>query len=292
MSANSKRQGNPQGEPIMASQNTVAFLGPLGTYSNLVARKRFASARMIPLPGILDVCNFVSGNKDALGVIPIENSSGGTINETVDILLDNKPPVHIIEELSLDVKLALLGHKGFTPKRLYSHFVPLAHCAPWIASHLKGIEKHEAPSTSAASALAAEDLHTAALGSRNLARQYGLDVLHFPVATETPNITSFIVISAHPQRLPRSAKTTLAIRLQNRPGSLYQFLGILHTEGINLSRLVSRPIRGQRQEYAFLVDLDGDAQSPSIKRALHAAADQTVSMRLCGAYPCHKSYQS
>ncbi len=276
----------------MSSQNTVAFLGPLGTYSNLVAKKRFAMARMIPLAGILDVCNFVAGNKDAFGVIPIENSSGGAINETVDILLDNKPPVHIIEELSLDVKLALLGHKDFTPKRLYSHFVPLAHCAPWIAHNLKGIEKHEAPSTSAAAALAAEDLHTASLGSRNLARQYGLDILHFPVATETPNVTSFIVISARPQCLPRGAKITLAIRLQNRPGSLYQFLGILHSEGINLSRLVSRPIRGQRQEYAFLVDLDGDAQSPAIKRALRAAADQTVSMRLCGAYPCHKAYQS
>jgi len=276
----------------MASQNTIAFLGPLGTYSHLVAKKRFASARMIPLPGILDVCNFVARNKEAFGVIPIENSSGGTINETVDILLDNKPPVHIIEELSLDVKLALLGHKGLKPRRLYSHFVPLAHCAPWIARNLKGIEKHEAPSTSAAAALAAEDLHTASLGARNLARQYGLDILHFPVATETPNITSFIVISAHPQRLPRCAKTTLAIRLENRPGSLYQFLGILHADGINLSRLVSRPIRGVRQEYAFLVDIDGDAQSPAVKRALHAAARQSVSMRLCGAYPCHKAYKS
>lgn len=292
MSTRLKRQNNPQGESAMASQNTVAFLGPLGTYSHLVARKRFASARMIPLSGILDVCEFVARHKGTFGVIPIDNSSGGAINETVDILLDNKPPVHIIEELSLDVKLALLGHKGFTPKRLFSHFVPLAHCAPWIARHLKGIEKREAPSTSASAALAANDLQAASLGSRNLAHQYGLDILHFPVATETPNITSFIVIAARPHSLPRRAKTTLAIRLQNRPGSLYQFLGILHAEGINLSRLVSRPIRGQHQEYAFLVDLDGDAQSPAIKRALRAAAAQTVSMRLCGTYPCHKTYQS
>jgi len=292
MLENSKRTQNTQGESTMASQDAVAFLGPLGTYSHLVAKKRFASARMIPLPCILDVCNFVARSKNAFGVIPIENSSGGTINETVDILLDNTPPVHIIEELALDVKLALLGHKGFQPKRLYSHFVPLAHCAPWIARHLKGIEKHEVPSTSAAAALAAEDLHTASLGSRNLAGQYGLDILHFPVATETPNITSFIVISARPQRLARCAKTTLAIRLENRPGSLYQFLGILHAEGINLSRLVSRPIRGIRQEYAFLVDLDGDAQSAKVKRALRSAARQSVSMRICGCYPCHKAYQS
>ncbi len=274
------------------TKQTVAFLGPLGTYSHLVAKKRFAAAHMLPLSGILDVCSFVSKNRDAFGVIPIENSSGGAINETVDILLDNKPKVTIIEELALDVKLALLGHKGFTAKRLYSHFVPLAHCAPWIARHLKGIEKREAPSTSAASAMAAADLHAASLGSRNLARQFGLDILHFPVVTGTPNITNFIVVTGSRKVLPRSAKTTLAIHLQNRPGSLYQFLGILHEEGINLSRLVSRPIRGVRQEYAFLVDVDGAADAPAVAKALRAAAKAAVSMRICGTYPCHKAYQS
>lgn len=274
------------------TKQTVAFLGPLGTYSHLVARKRFAPLPMIPLSGILDVCTFVSKNKDALGVIPIENSSGGTINETVDILLNSKPDVHIIEELSLNVKLALLGHASFPAKRLYSHFVPLAHCAPWIAKNLKGVEKREAASTAAAAAMATADLYSAALGSRNLARQFGLDILRFPVDTETPNITTFVVISRKKQILPRSTKTTLAIRLQNRPGSLYQFLGILHQEGINLSRLVSRPIRGVHQEYAFLVDLEGDVDSPAVVRALRAAAGQSVSMRICGSYPCHKVYQS
>lgn len=276
----------------MAKQETVAFLGPLGTYSHLVAKKRFAAARMIPLSGILDVCHFVARDKDAYGVIPIENSSGGTINETVDILLANKPRIHIIEALSLDVKLALLGHKGFSPKQLYSHFVPLAHCSSWIATNLRGVEKRETPSTSAAAAMAASNLDAASLGSRNLARQYGLDILHFPVATETPNITTFIVISARKHSLPHSAKTTLAIRLQNSPGSLYQFLSILNDEDINLSRLVSRPIRGKCQEYAFLVDLDGDATSGATKRALKAAAKQVVNLRVCGSYPCHKAYKS
>lgn len=274
------------------TKQTVAFLGPLGTYSHLVARKRFAGSTMIPMSGILDVCTFVSKNKDTLGVIPIENSSGGTINETVDILLDNRPAIHIIEELSLDVKLALLGHKGFPVKRLFSHFVPLAHSSDWIAKHLKGVEKREAPSTAAATELASADLHAASLASRNLATQFGLDILHFPVATETPNITSFVVISHKKQDLPRSAKTTLAIRLQNRPGSLFRLLGVLDHEGINLSRLVSRPIRGSLQEYAFLVDLDGAATSPKVAGALRAAAQQCVSMRICGSYPCHKAYNS
>ncbi len=270
----------------------VAFLGPLGTYSHLVARKRFATSQMIPLSGILDVCTFVARTKGAVGVVPIENSSGGTINETVDILLGNRPAVHIIEELALDVKLALLGHHGFPVKRLYSHFVPLVHCAPWIARNLKGVEKREAPSTAAAAAHATADLYAAALGSRNLARQFGLDILNFPVETETPNITTFVVVSGTRPAPAHSAKTTLALRLHNRPGSLYEFLGILHAEGINLSRLVSRPIRGIRQEYAFLVDLDSGMQAPCVKAALKNAAAHCVRLRVCGTYPCHKGYSS
>ncbi len=274
------------------TQQTVAFLGPLGTYSHLVARKRFGKAHMIPLSSILDVFTFVARNKGTFGVVPIENSSGGAINETIDILLDNKPVVHIVGELSLDVKLAQLGHKGFPIKRLYSHFVPLMHCAPWIAKHLKGVEKREAASTAAAAAMAAADLHAAALASRNLATQFGLDILNFPVASDIPNITTFIVVTGKREIPVNSVKTTLAIRLQNRPGSLYQFLGLLHAEGINLSRLVSRPIRGVRQEYAFLVDLDGDAESDGVRRALESAAKDCVSMRICGSYPCHKTYKS
>lgn len=274
------------------SQTSVAFLGPLGTYSHLVAKKRFGAAAMEPKSGILDVCTYVAKTPGALGVVPIENSSGGTINETVDILLNNRPKVHIVEELALDVKLALLGHKGCPVKRLHSHFVPLEHCAAWIQEHLPGVEKREAPSTSVAAAMATADLYAASLGSRNLARQFGLDILHFPVATETPNITTFVVVAHKREMLPRSAKTTLAIHLENRPGSLYHFLGILHNEGLNLTRLVSRPIRGVHQEYAFLVDLDGAVDAPPVAKALKIAAKQTVSMRVCGSYPCHKSYKS
>lgn len=91
----------------------VAYLGPIGTYSHLVAEKRYGrNCKMIALPTILDVCSFASGKTSRHGIVPIENSSGGAIYETVDILLANKPKVHIKEELSLDVKLALLGRGG------------------------------------------------------------------------------------------------------------------------------------------------------------------------------------
>ena len=274
-------------------QQTVAFLGPLGTYSHLVARKRFGSkADLVPLLGIQDVCAFVSRTPGVKGIVPIENSSGGTIHETVDILLNNTPRVCIEEELSLHVVLALIGHKAYPIKRLHSHFVPLEHCAPWIKENLGRVEKTEESSTAIAAAHVTVDPNAAALGGRHLAKQFGLDILEFPVASSTPNITTFIVISRKRTEQPRRDKITLAIRLPNEPGSLYRLLGAFEKEHVNLSRLVSRPIRGVHKEYAFLVDLDGDKESPEVKRALRAARKQSTALRVCGAYPCRASYRS
>lgn len=271
---------------------TIAFLGPDGTYSHLVAKKRFAQCKMLPQEGILDVCNYVVNHPNAIGIVPIENSSGGAISETVDVLLDDTQTVFIQEEIALDVQLALLGHKDTLIKRLYSHYVPLEHCAPWIAKHLPRVEKHECESTAAAAARAAGDPDGAALCSRFLAKRFQLHNRVFPVESNTPNITTFIVIGAKPERLPRIRKTTLSLRLPNTPGSLYRFLGTLQDEGINLSRLVSRPIRGKVQEYAFLVDLDADAESDPVKRALKAARVEATSLQICGTFPAHRTYRS
>ena len=271
---------------------TITFLGPTGTYSHLVATKRFAGCRMLPQDGILDVCDYVAHHPRAYGVVPIENSSGGTINETVDMLLDDHLPIYIQEEISLHVQLALLGKRGKPIHRLYSHFVPLEHCAPWIHKNLPGVHKQECESTAAAAARAADDPEGAALCSRFLAKRFHLDLLEFPVESSTPNITTFVVIASKPARLPRIRKTTLALRLPNTPGSLYRFLGTLQAENINLSRLVSRPIRGRRQEYAFLVDLDADAKSAPVQRALAAAQVEATSLRICGTFPAHRAYRS
>ncbi|MBT3194225.1 MAG: ACT domain-containing protein [Verrucomicrobia bacterium] len=276
----------------MAKQ-TVAFLGPLGTYSHLVTRKRFGNdAEFIPLLGIADVCSYVSRTPGAKGVVPIENSSGGTIHETIDILLNNRPRVCIEEELSLHVKLALLGHKGCPIKRLHSHFVPLEHCSPWIRKHLGRVEKKEESSTAIAAAHVTVDPYAAALGGRHLAKQFGLDILEFPVESDTPNITTFVVVSRKQVEHTRRDKITLAISLPNEPGSLYRLLGTFQQEKVNLSRLVSRPIRGAHKEYAFLIDLDGDMETPSVKRAIRDARKQSTALRICGAYPCRKPYRS
>ncbi len=272
----------------------VAYLGPSGTYSHLVAEKKYRQNRkLMPMPTILDVCSFVAAKPSLRrGIIPIENSSGGAIYETVDILLANKPKFYIEEELSLDVKLALLGQKGGKIKVLYSHFAPLEHCSKWIKRHLPGVEKRVVSSTAVAAEKASADQHAAALGSRKLSKIYNLDIIHYPVEADVPNITVFLAIGHKPENLLRDAKTTLAVNLPNTPGSLCTFLDAFRSENVNLSRIISRPIRGCPREYAFLVDIKGTAATPSVKRALITAKKTCVKLREVGSYPSRASYKS
>lgn len=271
----------------------VAFLGPIGTFSHLVAEKRYGKrCHMVPLPTILDICAYVARDSSRRGIVPIENSSGGAIYETVDILLANRPRVTIREELSLKVKLALLGRKTDRIKVLYSHFAPLEHCASWLKQHLPRVDRRVVNSTAAAAYRAAAETHAAALSSRRMARLCHLDVLHYPVEADITNITTFIAIGGRRRIQPSARKTSLAVRLPNRPGGLCTFLEAFRDERVNLSRIISRPVRGCPKEYAFLVDVEGPEGKPSVKRALTSARKAAAELRVIGSYPTHRPYQS
>ena len=280
------------GEKIVAVSE-VAYLGPEGTYSHLVAEKRFGRrCTLVPLPTIHDVCARVARDKTRRGIVPIENSSGGAIYETVDILLEGSPRVQIEAELTLDVKLALLGRPGENIRTLYSHFAPLEHCAGWIRQHLPDVVKQGTSSTAVAAQHVLNETQTAALGSRRLAKLYGLSVLQYPVHVDIPNITAFLSIGARPTAIRGRAKTTLAVKLLNEPGALCTFLATFREANVNLSRILSRPIRGCPREYIFLVDIEGAADRPEIKRVLTAARRAAAELRVVGSYPINREYKS
>ncbi len=272
---------------------SVGYLGPEGTFSYHVARKRFGrSGKLIPCAGIYDVFEFIKSGKDRLGVVPVENSSGGTIFETIDCLVENAGRIHIREELSLNVKLALLGRRGARVRHLYSHYVPLQHCRSWIRRSLPGARTHETRSTALAAERAASEPESAALGTRDAARRYGLDVLAFPVETDAPNITEFIVVGREAAPAARSVKTSLLVMLENRPGSLFDFLGAFRAANVNLTRLISRPIIGKPKSYLFVVDLQGTPSRPAVEHALAAARAAASNMIRLGVYPVRKMYAS
>lgn len=271
----------------------VGYLGPEGTFSHLVARKRFGRfATLKPCDGIFEVFEFIKSGRGRLGVVPVENSSGGTIFETIDCLVENAGRLHVREELSLNVKLALLGHRGQPIRTLYSHFVPLQHCQAWIRKHLPGVQTHEMPSTARAAARAAEEPSAAAIAPRDAAKRHRLDVMHFPIETDAPNITEFLVIGSGEKPAPGSSKTSLLVMLENRPGSLFDFLATFKKTHVNLTRLISRPIIGQPKSYLFVVDVQGTPRDLPVREALRDAERATTKLIRLGVYPVRRMYAS
>lgn len=269
----------------------VAYLGPEGTYSHQVAAKRYGrTAKLVPCPSIVDVFAYAARKPSRHAVVPIENSSGGTVYETVDVLLSGKYDLQIEEELDAHVKLALIGCKGEEIRVLYSHFAPLIHSDTWLRRHLPGAQRREVPSTAIAAREAARERHSAAIGSRQAAKLYGLDVLSYPVEQDIPNVTQFYALAKRCRRLAGERKTSLAVHLPNTPGSLCSFLEPFRVNRVNLSRIISRPIPGRPSEYAFYVDLDGTPKEPRVRLAMEHAEGTGAQLRMLGHYPvrgCH-----
>lgn len=271
----------------------IAYLGPEGTFSHLVARKRFgARAKLLPMPGIFDVFAFVRGGPNRLGIVPIENSSGGTIYETVDCLVETGSTHSILEDLSLNVRLALMGRRSVKIETIYSHFVPMRHCEPWLREKFPNAKRVPVASTAKAAELAAVEPGAAALGTRDAAKRNGLDVLKFPVHSAVPNITQFFVIGPPHRPLPRSNRTTIVVTLPNKPGALCDFLECFKAAKVNLTRLLSRPIIGRHKAYLFVADLAGAPTQPHIRDALAAARETCESLRTLGVYPVRPIYTS
>jgi chorismate mutase/prephenate dehydratase len=272
---------------------TVAFLGPEGTFAHLAAQKRFGDgAKLVPSLTIADVFDSVNRNRSSLGIVPIENSSGGPIYETVDRLVAADNKLIVQESLSINVRLALLGKDKRNIRTIYSHFAPIHHCEKWLEDKYPGVELVEQASTATAIQRASSTPNTAAIGSRDAAARYGLKVLEFPIGQDIKNVTQFFVLGQHHSLSDESTKTTIVFTLPNHPGSLYDFLTPLKEEGVNLTRIISRPIMGQPDAYVFLADIAGTQGESNVKSALVKAGRFTTTIRNIGSYPVRKTYES
>jgi len=278
------------------SISEVIYLGPSGTYAYEVALKRFSGIvkRFRACESIREICQDVAASRSSRGIVPIVNSSGGMIYETIDNLLDDNLALCIEEEIALNVRLALLGRKGGTIGAIYSHFVPFKHCGDYLKKTYPAAKWVEVGSTAIAAREASNRNDGAAIGNRRAASIYGLDILRFPIpGLSSRNVTHFFVIGSKcTMALNRKAKTSLAVRLANKPGALFHFLKPLAERGLNLSRLISRPIPGQPKESAFFMDIDENYRKTCMKDALSEARLYTDGMRILGSYPSFRSYTS
>lgn len=284
--------------PSLAS-SSVAYLGPKGTFSNLVAARRFPKSTGLPCATITEVIHSVRSGLASCGIVPIENSSGGTITETVDLLIEQAGHLFVREGLTLDVRLALLGATGTDFRKirsLYSHVMPLRHHRDWIRENLPGVRMIESSSTAEAAKKASLSPTSAALASPGAAALYGLSILKFPVRPEALNVTNFFVLGAAPLDSKAASRgpmrTAIVVALPQTSGSLHSFLGPFARAGANLCRIVSRPVPGAPDTYVFYLEVEGSAEDSSVKRALAGAKRLAVSLEILGSYPVRPRYRA
>lgn len=269
---------------------TVAYQGEPGAYSERAVLSLFPDAVPLACETIrLSFSRVTSGEAD-FGVVPVENSQAGSVNETYDLLLRSSL-VRVVGEVVIRVDHALLGPPGSRLegiRRAYSHWQALAQCEEFLTSHrIDPVPVHD---TAGGARVVAESAspEEAAIASVEAGRRLGLSVLAEHIQTYPDNFTKFAVIGTRAADLGPANKTSLVMAGDDRPGSLFRSLQPLADRGVNLTKLESRPRRGAPFEYVFYIDLDGSADDPNVAAALDEVRLHTSMLRVLGSYPASK----
>lgn len=265
---------------------SVAYLGPQGTFSQTAAHARFGlAARYVESTSILGVFEAVAREEVRYGVVPVENSSEGSVSDALDGLLHHD--ACIVGELELDVMQSLLSSaKSLTEvDTVYSHSQALGQCRQWLARNLPSARLVQTPSTAIAVREAATAPRSAAIASRLAGELGGLPVLREPVNDDHDNRTRFVVLGQKGAARTGHDKTTLAFSIQDGQGALWRVLKMFDDAAINLTRIHSRPSHKKAWDYVFFVDLEGHAEDPAVARLLTELGQSCPMVRKLGSYP-------
>lgn len=269
--------------------NFLGYLGPEGSFSEEAAIKYSSgtSLQPKPYPAINRVFSAVEQKEVALGVVPVENSLEGAVNLTLDLLsLDN--PVKIKGELLLKVRHCLLvcpGQELRGIKEVDPHPQALAQCRLFLDKNLPEAARISRASTAEAVQLVARSEGKAAIASRRAAFLYHLEVLRENIQDEPCNITRFLLLDLEDAPPTGHDKTSLLFSLPDRPGSLYAALGVFACHKLNITKIESRPIRGEPGKYIFFLDIAGHRKDKTMVQALLELKKMALSVKILGSYP-------
>lgn len=264
----------------------VAYLGPEGTFTQAAALMQFGhDATLQPLGSIDAIFREVESGDMQYGVVPVENSTEGVVNHTLDCFMTS--PLQIVGEVELRIQqnLASRERDTSTVRRVYSHHQALAQCRTWLDVNLPHAEQVVVSSTAEAARLAAEESGTAAIASDVAAEMYELRMLAGKIEDSTGNTTRFLVIGRQSPPSTGDDKTSLLISRNNQPGGLCGLLEPLGRYGINMTRLDARPSRQGIWDYAFFIDLLGHKDDEAVRAALAEMREQATLFRVLGSYP-------
>lgn len=266
----------------------IAFLGPEGTFSQAAVYKHFGhSARALALGTIEEVFHEVEAAHADYGVVPIENSTEGSVNHTLDRFIVS--PLHICGEVELRIRQNLMGRLRSLRdvKRVCSHPQSLAQCREWLKEHLPEVELIAESSNAEAARRARDEKGTAAIAGETAAEVYGLDILAADIEDRPDNTTRFLVIGRRTFGSSGHDRTTLLVSTGHTeaPGALHRLLEPLARNRISMTRIESRPSRRRKWDYVFFVDIEGHCDEPRVARALASLRQRASLFRILGSYP-------
>ena len=265
---------------------TVAYFGPPGTNTHQACTQFFGSSvTAVPQETIPDIFEFVERKKADFGVVPVENSTEGSVNRTLDQLVDTE--LKIRGELSLRISHDLLAESGDPSrvKKIYSHPQALAQCREWLRKNFPRVELVEVSSTARGAQMAAGEPETAAIAPAAASRLYDLQTVASGIEDFAHNYTRFLILGHEFEKPTGKDKTSILFSIADSPGSLYEALKPFSEKSINLTKIESRPIKGRPWKYLFFLDLEGHAEDVSVKAAMRELNQGALFMKLLGSYP-------
>ncbi|MCL7938881.1 prephenate dehydratase [Halomonas sp. ATCH28] len=265
----------------------VAYLGPEGTFTQQAALKHFGeSAISLPMAAIDEVFREVEAGAVNYGVVPVENSTEGVINHTLDSFMDSG--LRICGEVVLRIHHHLLvaeTTRRDKVSRIYSHPQSFAQCRKWLDAHFPQAERVPVSSNAEAARLVKTEWHSAAIAGDMAAKLYGLSKLAEKIEDRPDNSTRFLIIGNQDVPISGADKTSLVVAMRNQPGALHDLLEPFHRHQIDMTRLETRPSRTGVWNYVFFIDFKGHCEEPRVAAMLEEVQLRAAEVKVLGSYP-------
>ena len=264
----------------------IAYLGPEGTFTQAAALKHFGdSVELVALDTIAEVFREVEASGANFGVVPVENSTEGVINHTLDMFL--RSPLSIAGDVELPVHHQLISQQTDLSaiKQVCAHQQALAQCREWLDINLPHAERVAVGSNAKGASMAAGNADIATIASDVAARLYELNTLAQNIEDDPNNTTRFLIVGNQEIGPTGQDKTSLMLSAHNQSGALFRLLEPLARHGVSMTRIESRPSRMSKWDYVFFVDIEGHVQDDNVAAVLKELEKEAVQIKVLGSYP-------
>jgi prephenate dehydratase len=273
---------------VSSSKTKIAFLGPRGTFCEQAALKFSNSKKnlLLDCKNISDIFRMVENKKVDYGVVPIENSTEGSVNIALDLLLEKN--IYIAGEIMERISHNLITKSGIEMndiRFIFSHPQAIAQCRIFLEKNLPNVQTKEASSTASAVKEIKDLKYAAAIGSILAAETYDMDILVKNIEDNPNNFTRFFILAKNDCKFTGSDKTSIIFSVKHIPGALYEALGIFANKRINLTKIESRPTKDKPWEYIFFCDFEGHRTDIKLQQALRELGNKAIFLKILGSYP-------